>query len=81
MNGNTVRKIAKSIYRQFPEVAGSEPKIVANHAPQAKSLPNDTTYLLTFSGKGKNPKGKTISRTVRVTANAKGKILKVSTSR
>jgi len=81
MNGNTVRKIAKSIYRQFPEVAGSEPQVITSHRPQAKSLVNDTTYLLTFSGTGKNPKGKMISRTVRVTANANGKILKVSTSR
>jgi hypothetical protein len=79
MNPATVRKIAKNIYRQFPEVAGSEPRVTPK--AQAKSLSNDTTYLLTFSGTGKNPAGKPIARTVRVTANADGKILKVSTSR
>jgi hypothetical protein len=79
MNRNTIQKIAKNIYRQFPEVAGSEPRVTPK--AQAKSLADGATYLLTFSGKGKNPKGKTIARTVRVTANANGKILKVSTSR
>ncbi|MBN2502163.1 MAG: hypothetical protein JXB38_15370 [Anaerolineales bacterium] len=79
MNRNTVRKIAKNIYRQFPEVEGSEPRVTPK--AQAKSLTGDATYLLTFTGSGKNPAGKTISRTVRVTANANGKILKVSTSR
>jgi hypothetical protein len=79
MNRNTIKKIARDIYRQFPEVEGSEPRVTPK--AQAKSLVGDATYLLTFTGSGQNPAGKTISRTVRVTANANGKILKVSTSR
>ena len=78
MNRNAIQKIAKHIYRQFPEVSGAEPRVTPK--AQAKSI-SEPTYLLTFSGTGKNPAGKAISRTVRVTASADGKILKVSTSR
>jgi len=37
-------------------------------------------YLLTFSGKALTASGKSMPRVVRVTADANGRVLKISTS-
>ncbi|MEN6408951.1 MAG: hypothetical protein ABFD44_04470 [Anaerolineaceae bacterium] len=72
MEARLLESICRQIYRQFPEVAGSKPKIT----------PQDSTHtLLIFSGKAAAADGKTISRVVRVVVNEKGKILKTTTSR
>ena len=38
-------------------------------------------YVLTFRGSGQGPGGRVINRIVRVVADDRGKVLKVSTSR
>jgi hypothetical protein len=81
MNRKTIEKISKSIYRQFPEVNGSMPKVINKNASIAKGLGQKQTYLLTFSGAGQDERGRKIARTVRVTADEHGNIMKVSTSR
>jgi hypothetical protein len=75
MQSHNLRKIEKTIYRQFPEVAGKRPKVT-----QQKSA-RSSNYLLTFNGRAEGPGGRIILRTVRVVADDSGKILKVSTSR
>ncbi len=75
MNSNNQRKIEKKIYRQFPEVAGKRPKVT-----QQKSA-HSSNYLLTFNGLAEGPGGRSFKRTVRVVADERGQILKVSTSR
>jgi hypothetical protein len=72
MNRQLIESICSQIYRRFPEVAGSQPKI--------QSRPDDHS-LLVFQGKGKTADGQSITRTVRVVVDPVGKITKVTTSR
>ena len=81
MNSKTVKNISDKVYKRFPEVSGSHPKVNPHDGPQAKKAFSAPTYLLTYKGKGMGPGGKSISRQIRVVANADGKILKMSTSR
>jgi hypothetical protein len=80
MDSKTIGKISKNISRRFPDVGG-RPKIQRQNSPQAKGRDATPTYLLIYKGQAEGPGGKTFSRRVRVVADAKGKIIKVSTSR
>jgi hypothetical protein len=79
MKDNNIKSISSRISRQFPEVAGSKPKIKTQNHKGAKS--GLQTYLLTFQGKAKTADGKSINRIVRVIADETGKIIKITTSR
>lgn len=82
MDKRAISKISKSVYQQFPEMKGTHPRVENNNQPRAKSLKNlPTTFLLTFKAVAKDPTGRKIPRQVRVVANEKGKILRLSTSR
>jgi len=72
MKQQTLTTLCNQIYRRFPEVAGSRPKLQDRPGEQV---------LLIFTGKAKTPDGHAITRTVRVVANLDGKIIKVTTSR
>ncbi|MCC7359059.1 MAG: hypothetical protein IT317_06265 [Anaerolineales bacterium] len=72
--------ISRQIYRQFPEVTNAAP--VVQDQPGAKALGGGSDrYLLTFRGRGLGPGGQAINRIVRVVADDRGKVIKVSTSR
>jgi hypothetical protein len=72
--------IARQVYRQFPEVQEARPQVQSQ--PGAKSSgANGSRFLLTFKGKGQGPGGQSIVRIVRVVADERGKVLKISTSR
>jgi len=73
--------ISSQVYRRFPEVQGSHPKVQVQATPQAKSNPASSTYLITYRGSATTLNGKSIPRIVRVVANDQGKILKITTSR
>lgn len=77
MDSQTVKAISKQIHRQFPELAGEEPSVRAQ--ANAKSAGGET-YLLTYKGRAA-ANGPSLSRTVRVVADGRGKVLKVTTSR
>ena len=81
MDPKFIKSISNQVYRRFPELDGSAPKVQLQSVPQAKSISSSAKYLLTYRGKAKSPDGKTIHRLVRVIADAKGKILKITTSR
>jgi hypothetical protein len=72
MEEKAINQVCQSVYRKFPELQGARP-----------SVKSQTTgnFLLVFSSKGKTEDGKSITRTVRVTASESGKIIKLSTSR
>ncbi len=72
MEGKAKSNVCTSVYHQFPEVKGV--------SPQVKSLPGEK-YQLVFHAKAQTEDGKSIPRTVRVVADAEGRILKISTSR
>jgi len=72
MNQQLLANLCSQIYRRFPEVSGSRPKV--------QSRPGDQ-FLLIFHGSAQAPDGHVLQRTVRVVADSEGKIIKVSTSR
>ena len=75
MNEKYLKSISSKVSRQFPEVAKSKPRVLR----QSKFA--SSTFLITYRGKTKTADGKSINRIVRVTADDKGKIIKISTSR
>jgi hypothetical protein len=75
MDSRILNSVCSQIYRQFPEVDGSQPKI----QPQS-TTGKGSVYLLIFKGKGKTADGKSIPRIVRATVDEHGKIIQVSTS-
>jgi len=79
MNKRIVNQITKTIYKQFPEVRGSRPKI--KEQPQAKALNRESSYSLIYRTINLEPSGQRFPRQVRVVAKPNGKILRISTSR
>lgn len=77
MDNQTIKTIAQQIHRQFPELAGEQPTVRTQAS--AKSA-GGATYLLTFKGRAAG-NGPNLARTVRVVADGRGKVLKVTTSR
>lgn len=81
MEPKLIKLITKEVYRRFPDLEGSQPKVRHQAVPHAKSVPATPKYLLTYRGKATSANGRTIHRMVRVIADASGKILKITTSR
>lgn len=77
LNANQLAAIAKQIYQKFPELKGTEPEVQNRNGVGAKSL--GETHLIIF--KEKPAVTKSITRIVRVTADAHGAVIKISTSR
>jgi hypothetical protein len=76
MDSKIIQKISSRVFRQFPEVAGTTPKLRALTSTQ--SSPG---YVLTYQAKVSAATGKSLSRFVRVTVDENGKIIKITTSR
>lgn len=84
MKPQVLKAVIAQVQRRFPELAGCQPKVRLQHAPQPKSAGGHLTYLLTFqtttqlhSATGDKP----LQRWVRVVVDESGKILKMTTSR
>ena len=81
MKDRIIQKVAKQVYKNFPEVSGTKPAIHQQNIPQAKSRNASQTYVLVFKTSVSNAKGQLMPRQVRVIANDQGQILRMSTSR
>ncbi len=68
----SLSSIYEQVYRRFPEIAGTQPRV--------QEQPDDR-LLLIFNGTARTADGRSIPRTVRVVVSATGKILKMTTSR
>jgi hypothetical protein len=79
MNQKTINQISNTVYKQFPDVRGSRPKV--KQQPHPKAIKSDPNYILTYRTITPLGNGKRIPRQVRVVANHNGKILRISTSR
>jgi len=71
-----VVKINRRVSRKFPEMDGKRPSVKRQSGPNGL-----TQYLLTYRGQSALPGGRHINRIVRVVADNRGKILKMSTSK
>ena len=77
MDQKVVEKISKKVYARFPEVKGKKPRIKTS-----KTVSSDQgNYVLTYNAMSKGIRGRSSPRHVRVVATAKGRIIKMSTSR
>ncbi len=72
MDKQIYKQICNQIYKKYPAIKNSK--------PQVKSQPNGD-YLLIFGARQKTANGHSLATTLRVTADAKGKIKKISSSR
>lgn len=77
MDPKSVSKLSNQIAKKFPELAGARPSI--RRDPAAKK--GEERFLLTYKGKAVLPGGRTMKRIVRVVADPRGRILKLSTSK
>jgi hypothetical protein len=81
LTSSQLNSIAEQVYRKFPELKGARPQVQSRNAPGAKSPEAAANYLLTFKGSGQTAGRQMIQRVVRVTADARGNVIKISTSR
>ncbi len=75
MDAKLLSSICEQVYRKYPEVRGSRPKL------QPLSKGTTTQHVLLFSGKSSTANGGSLSHTVRVVVNGEGKIVKMSSSK
>ena len=81
LNSSQIDSISRQIYSQFPEVRNAAPIVQNQAGAKSAGIGGTDQYVLTFRGSGQGPGGRTINRIVRVVADDRGKVLKVSTSR
>jgi hypothetical protein len=79
MEKKLISKISEAVYKKFPELKGEKPKVKPE--PQAKSIRSENKFILTYKGYVIDPSGRKFPRNVRVVADQKGKIIRMSTSR
>jgi hypothetical protein len=79
LSTDQIDRIARQVYVQFPEIKDVRPQVQNQPAPKTANAAQG--YVLTFKGQGKGPGGQTIPRIVRVVADGRGKVVKISTSR
>ena len=75
-----INSISREVFRKFPEVRQAAPAVQAEPGAKA-AMGGASRYVLTYRGSGKGPGGQVIQRIVRVVADDRGKVLKMSTSR
>ena len=82
-----IETITKQVYREFPEMKDAKPMVQDQpgvkqaKTPGAASTAEANRFLLTFKGKALGPSGQSIVRIVRVVANERGQVIKISTSK
>ncbi len=74
MSDELVTKVSRQVTKTFPEMRGVRPTVRRDSADKAR-------FTLTFKGKADLPGGKKLSRIVRVVADERGRIIRISTSR
>ena len=75
MENGPIAKVTRQVLRTFPEMEGVEPTVRPQPASEAPQ------FILTYKGKASLPGGKILMRIVRVIADERGQVLRISTSR
>ncbi len=76
IDSNAIKDINRQVYKRFPEMEGSKP-VVQNASDKSA----DSSYIITYQTTVRNAKGNSIPRHVRVIADQKGRIIRMTTSR
>jgi len=75
MDRDAIARVTREVVRTYPEMDGVSPTVRREtQAPQEQ-------YVLTYKGKVSLPGGRQMNRIVRVTADPRGRIVRISTSR
>ena len=72
MDQRMLTNVCEQVYRRFPEVSGSHPKV--------QPRPGDQ-FLLVFRGSSKAADGRKINQTVRVVVSQTGHIVQMTASK
>ena len=75
MDSDAIARVTKEVVRTYGEMQGVSPTV--RREPQATL----EQYILTYKAKVNLPGGKQMSRIVRVTADSRGRVQRISTSR
>ena len=75
MEREAVERVSREVVRTYPEMRDVKPSI-RREAQTAQEL-----YVLTFKGKVALPGGRQLNRIVRATADGRGRIVRLSSSR
>lgn len=75
MDSSTKDKISRHVSRSFPEMRGVRPTVRRQRGG------NHPQFLLVYKGQADLPGGRHMMRIVRVVADDRGSILRMSTSR
>jgi hypothetical protein len=78
LSAAVIKQVSNQIYRKFPEVKGNHPHVQKQRSTGGKKA---DIYLLKYEASVSGANGQKIRRTVRVTVDENGKILRTSTSR
>lgn len=78
-------QINQTVWRQYPEFKGINPSIISSGSSAAGKSGSlklqEPAFTLTYQNRVSLPGGKSLNRWVRVSLNAQGEILKISTSK
>jgi hypothetical protein len=77
MEKATLDKVSRHVAKKFPEMVGVRPAI----RRQGNSSSEDPCFVLTYRGKAELPGGRKMSRIVRVVADERGRVIRMSTSK
>ncbi len=76
MELSAVEKVSRKVAKQFPEMKGRKPSIKSQSSGK-----KDMRFVLTYKANVELPGGRNLRRVVRVVADQKGKIIRMSTSK
>lgn len=78
LDRKTLSQVNREIFRKFPEMKGIHPDVKAERKAGREGRDR---FVLTYKGKAALPGGGNITRIVRVVADQRGRILRMSTSK
>jgi len=75
MDPDAIARVTKEVVRTYGEMQGASPTV------RRETQAPEEQYILTYKAKVNLPGGKQMSRIVRVTADSRGRVQRISTSR
>ena len=81
MDEALIKKTSNNIYRRFPAVQGVKPRVQVHRSGRGGSSNGKPAYTLAFHRDVTTSNRKSLPYWVRVVIDARGKILKITTSR
>lgn len=76
-----INEITKHVYKRFPEMQGSRPVVQVQNGTPARMPVKEPNFVITYHATARSAKGNAIQRHVRVVTDARGKIIRMTTSR